>query len=70
MKRTQVESKDIKSIGYDDKTLSLEVEFNSGSIYVYFKVPKNIYIEFMEADSHGKFFHRNIKNKFEYKKLD
>lgn len=70
MDRKNVNSSDLKSVGYDEKSQTLEIEFNGGGIYIYSKVPKEVYEHLMKADSHGKFFHRMIKNKFAYKRTN
>ena len=61
MKRQSVESSNLASIGYDAVNKILEVEFNHGGLYQYFDVPKNEYNALMNADSHGRYFDRNIK---------
>ena len=43
MKRQQVESSNLSSIGYDSEDQILEVEFKHGGIYQYFEVPENIF---------------------------
>ncbi len=68
MERTQVTSSDIASIGYKDSVL--EIEFHSGNnVYQYFQVPEQEYNELMNAQSHGKYFNQNIKNKYQYEKV-
>lgn len=59
--RNSVESSNINSIGYDAANEILEIEFNHGGVYQYSDVPKNVYEELINADSHGSFFDRNIK---------
>lgn len=59
--RNSVESSNIKSIGYDSENEILEIEFNLGVVYQYFGVPQNEYDTLMNADSHGRYFDRNIK---------
>lgn len=66
MDREQVQSSAIKSVGYDPATQTLEVEFVSGSVYQYLKVPASLHTEFMIASSKGKFHHSRIKRKFPY----
>jgi hypothetical protein len=61
MDRGQVESSNIVSVGYDAATMILEVEFISGAVWQYTGVSGNIFKAFMESDSLGKFFMRNIK---------
>ena len=41
----------------------LEVEFLSGSLYMYIHVPKSVYNDLMAAPSKGKFFWKNIRCK-------
>ena len=62
MQRQQVKSKDLFSVGYDDKSQTLEIEFRSGGIYVYTRVPKDIYAGLMKANSKGTYFAKTIKN--------
>ncbi len=69
MKRTKVESSNLRSIGYDTDNQILEIEFNHRGVYQYFDVPEDVYEDLMNADSHGKYFVAYIKNDYEYKKL-
>lgn len=70
MKRQSVSSSNLASIGYDAENEILEVEFNHGGIYQYFDVPESVYIELMNASSHGQYFDRNVKKAgYDYKKL-
>lgn len=68
MKRTDVQSSNIKSIGFEDGTL--EIEFLNGMIYQYFDVPQNVFEELMRAtDSHGTYLAQNIKGRFRYSRV-
>jgi hypothetical protein len=67
MKRTSVSSSNIASIGYEASTL--EIEFNSGSIYQYFDVPEAVFNSIMNASSHGQYFNKHIKNVYQYKQI-
>ena len=69
MNRTPVASSDLKSVGYDPKTKTLEIAFNSGGIYQYSNVPEMEYRSLMSAGSHGKYFHRHIKGSYSYRKI-
>jgi hypothetical protein len=69
MNRESVRSSNIKSIGYDLDSRILEIEFLSGGIYQYFDVPESVYKELMSAQSHGSFFHQNIKNRYQWTKV-
>lgn len=63
-----VSSSNVASVGYDASSLTLEVEFNNGSVYQYFDVPEAVYQEMMRASSVGKFMHANIRNQYRYAK--
>jgi len=69
MNRLPVSSSDLRSVGYDSSTNTLEIEFNSGGIYQYRGVPPAIYEGLMSASSHGKYFHAHIKNVYPYTKI-
>jgi KTSC domain len=56
MKRLPVESSAIASIGYDAQEETLEVEFSSGTVYRYLRVPADVAATLYEADSRGKYF--------------
>ena len=66
------ESKSIKKAFYNLVTKVLVVEFHSVKeiLYVYENVPDVIAVQFEATESAGKYFLNNIKNKFEFKKLD
>lgn len=69
MERTPVRSSNIQSIGYDDDSRVLEVEFNSGGIYQYSHVNKEVYLRLMKVSSKGTFFAENIKDNYDTKKV-
>jgi len=69
MERKPVSSSNIASIGYDENSSTLEIEFLNNSIYQYFDVPLHIYQGLMQADSHGQFLAQNIKGVYRYSKV-
>ena len=69
MLRTLVTSSSLQSIGYDAGSLVLEVEFVGGAVYQYFLVPRREYTGLMDADSHGRYFNANIRDRYPFKKL-
>jgi hypothetical protein len=69
MIRQQVQSKDLRSVGYNEDLKILEIEFNSGGVYQYSNVPPEIYSNLMTAPSKGKFFHANVKNNYPYRSV-
>ncbi len=70
MLRQYVSSSNIHSIGYDEITKTLEVQFLDRSIYQYVHVPNHVYIELMNASSHGSYLDRYVKKAgFSYRKV-
>ena len=59
-------SSTITSAEYDDEARELDITFTSGKKYRYFNVPLEIYAEFLDAGSKGKFFNDNIKGAFSF----
>ena len=69
MERKTVQSSNIASIGYDEKSSTLEIEFLNNSIYQYFDVPEHIYKALMQADSQGQYLAQNIKGVYRYSRI-
>jgi KTSC domain len=69
MIRVQVQSSNIRAVGHDPQTLTLEIEFQNGNVYQYFDVPRAIHEELMKAPSHGEFVNRHIKGSYRYAKV-
>lgn len=61
MERTPVESTNLSSVGYDQMTATLEIEFNRSGIYQYHGVPLEIYEGLMNSGSKGSYFHENVR---------
>ncbi len=61
MTRVPVTSSNIRSVGYDESTKTLEIEFNSGGVYQYFDVPSTIHAGLIAASSVGSYFDVNVK---------
>jgi lysyl-tRNA synthetase, class II len=59
----------IKQFSYDSKTQTLTIEFDSGSVYEYFKVPPTVKEDLDNAPSKGQYFNKLIKGKFKYEQL-
>ena len=64
------ESSLIKSMGYDEETFELEVEFKNGKVYLYEQVPVQVYNSLAMADSVGKQFHRLVKPVYKFKLVE
>lgn len=69
MDRLLVNSSNIISAGYDAADQTLEIEFQSGSVYQYFDVPERIFQGLMTAASKGEYFHDFILKEFDFQEL-
>ncbi|WP_295754652.1 KTSC domain-containing protein [Undibacterium sp.] len=69
MQRIPVSSSNVESVGYDEDSGTLEVEFKNGTLYQYFDVPSNIYNSLMSASSVGGFLASSIKGSYRYSKV-
>lgn len=67
--RETVASTNVASIGYDEATETLEVEFVNGSIYQYFNVTPALFEQFKNAPSKGQFLNYNIRNAYPYSRV-
>lgn len=69
MQRVPVDSRALKSVGYDADARMLELEFSSGTLYHYFDVPEFTYRALMHAKSKGYFFQTAIDRKFKFEEI-
>jgi len=69
MMRESVASSNISSIGHDEPSETLEVEFSNGTIYQYFNVSRAVFDELMRSSSKGQFFNAYIKNSYPYSRV-
>ena len=69
MERDTVSSSNIDSIGYDEESQTLEVEFKNGTLYQYFDVPEHIFNGLIGADSIGGYLAANIKGNYRYSRV-
>ena len=66
---TRVTSSNLKRVSYDSQSQEMLIQFQSGAVYQYWDVPSNISQGLMQADSPGKYFSRNIRNRYTYKRV-
>lgn len=57
----------IESVAYENGILT--VYFNNGSIYVYVNVPENIVNDLLNAESKGRYFLNNIRDRYTYTRV-
>lgn len=70
---TPVESSNIEGyavvVNADSKDLTLYIKFKSGDLYLYRNVPESVLVSFVDAESKGKYFAKNIKGHFDFEKV-
>jgi hypothetical protein len=64
LERQPVKSRILRSLGYDESTKVLEIEFHSGLVYQYSGVPLKVYMELMRSDEIGKYFSDKVRTRF------
>jgi hypothetical protein len=67
--RRPVRSSTLVSVGYDAARKVLDLEFHSGEIYRYQRVPAATARALFEAQSKGRFFGARIRGKFAFTRL-
>ena len=60
MERKRVNSSKIRSVGYDEKTMTLEVEMTNGEVFQYTRVYPEVYRRFMAAPNPTSFYDDKI----------
>ena len=64
MQRRRVNSSRIRSVGYDEPSMTLEVELSNGQVYQYPKVYPEVYRRFMAAPNPTSFFEDKIEEEY------
>ena len=64
MERVPVESSSLRSVGYDEATETLEVEFLTGRVYRYENVPAQAHDWLMRSRGKGGYFNRMIRDRY------
>jgi hypothetical protein len=62
--REPISSSTVASVGYEEDSMTLEVEFVKGTVYQYPNVPREIYEELMGASSKGNYINTVLKARF------
>ena len=69
MERKRVNSSRIRSIGYDEKSYTLEVELSNGQVWQYSKVYPEVHRRFMAAPNPTAFFDDKIAEEYTPKRV-
>lgn len=64
-----LESKLLAAAAYVSEDHVLYLRFHSGDVYRYFNFPPELYPDFLDAESKGRFFLSLIRNQFRYDRL-
>ena len=65
----KIKSSNIKFASYNTETKTLTITFNNDTKYEYYDVPWEIFTKLRLEESQGKFFTKNIRNSYKFKKL-
>lgn len=68
MERVSVSSSNVNSVGYDEDTSTLEIEFHNGT-YHYYDVPRNVFEELISSSSVGSYVHHHIRGTYSYEQI-
>lgn len=66
---TAVQSSNVAAVDYHPFAAVLTIVFHGDRVYQYFGVPLGIYLGLMQAESHGKYFHRHIRNAYRFRRI-
>lgn len=69
MERENVSSSNVESVGYDEQSETLEVEFKNGTVYQYFGVSEQVYRQLRNAGSVGGYLASDIKGNYRYSRV-
>ncbi|WP_440950508.1 KTSC domain-containing protein [Methanosphaerula subterraneus] len=67
MERQSVKSVILRSVGYDESTKILEIEFHKGLVYQFSGVPPKVYKDFIHSSEIGRYFTEKIRPRFSSK---
>lgn len=67
---TPVSSSNVASVGYNDDTQELFVEFLNGSTYKYLEVPAGTKEAMLGSSSVGCYLNKQIKDRYAYEKVN
>ncbi len=60
----------ILGIRYNEALQDMDIIFRTGEKYRYKNVPRSIYDELMNAESHGQYMHKKILGRYDYERFD
>lgn len=70
MQLIPVDSRSIRSVGYEEDRKILYVRFIDGDLYEYVDVPVGDFVDLLHSESIGWFVNKRIKPYYDYHKLE
>jgi hypothetical protein len=64
-----VPSSTLERVSYDPRSMTLTVEFKSGTAYQYFDVPDQVFNNLLSASSPGQYLAQNVKSAYRYARM-
>jgi hypothetical protein len=69
MERKKVNSSQIRSVGYEASSQTLEVELSDGTVWQYTKVPSEVHRRLLASPSIVSYYRDNIEEDYSRKRL-
>jgi len=70
IKRQDIPSENLESVGYDEKRETLEVEFlHLGEMYRYFSISRGVFDAMLGASTPGQYFYHFIRTSYPYVRI-
>lgn len=69
MERTRVQSDTLRSVGYDSRTATLEVQFRDGGVFQYFSVPQFLYLRLVGVGVKAGYFQDQVRRRFKFRRV-
>jgi KTSC domain-containing protein len=69
LERVAVQSSNVISVGYDADEGILEVEFSAGSLYEYYRVPREVFDALLASASPGNYLATKVKDVYQYRRI-
>jgi len=69
MERKRINASNIRAVGYDARSRTLEIEFSDGGIYQYSGVSEEVHRRLVSTPSPGSYFRDNIEENFSARRM-
>jgi hypothetical protein len=69
MERKKVNSSNIRTVGYETSSQTLEVELSDGTIWEYSRVPSEVHRRFMAAPTMISYYRDNIEEDYSRRRI-